>query len=91
MNLTKEEDKLVAIAGLAKEVQRVTGWDYAAGLWKWNIETQLLWRTTKGHKLPAKEIEYRATSWSWVSISTGVFILFFDAAAKSPPLTPECT
>lgn len=84
MQLTKEEDKLIAIAGLAKEVQRVTGWTYVAGLWKFSIEKQLLWCVYKGHKTSPKPMDYRAPSWSWASAAPGgEFMLFFDFEAES--------
>src|SRR2546429_7258411 len=44
-NLTRKEDKLVAISGLAKEVYTALGGhdEYLAGLWRRNLLSQLLW------------------------------------------------
>ncbi|KAH8649417.1 heterokaryon incompatibility protein-domain-containing protein [Tricladium varicosporioides] len=84
--LTREEDKLVAISGLAREVQRLTGWEYAAGLWKERIEVQLLWYCLQGHKLVPKEIEYRAPTWSWASVAMeeDMILAFFSVESDAP-------
>ena len=42
--LTNESDKLVAISGLARYVQREVGDKYLAGLWASILPSQLLWR-----------------------------------------------
>ena len=42
-NLTRYEDKLVAIAGVAKKMQRQLGDKYIAGLWEKGLLRQLLW------------------------------------------------
>ena len=43
-DLTREEDKLVTISGIAKKVQDVVKDEYVAGLWKRNMSYGLLWR-----------------------------------------------
>ena len=63
--LTKPEDKLVAISGLARQVYSVTKDKYCAGIWRENLVLQLLWRVQRPqHKA---ELPYRAPSWSWAS------------------------
>ncbi|KAJ9655525.1 hypothetical protein H2198_005616 [Neophaeococcomyces mojaviensis] len=67
--LTREEDKLVALSGLAKEMKsRFCGdIEYLAGLWRQDLAAQLLWSViSKGRKysLPTTQ----APSWSWASI-----------------------
>jgi hypothetical protein len=42
-NLTRPEDKLVAISGLAREIQKDTKDIYYAGLWGKDFERTLLW------------------------------------------------
>ncbi|KAF2005842.1 HET-domain-containing protein [Amniculicola lignicola CBS 123094] len=61
------DDKLVALAGLAEEVANRAGWEYAAGLWKDNIQRMACWhRFASEHgRRPSK---YRAPSWSWASV-----------------------
>jgi hypothetical protein len=43
-NLTREEDKLPALAGLAKLLSERTGDSYMAGLWYRHLEEDLCWR-----------------------------------------------
>lgn len=64
--LTKETDKLPAIAGIADKIRQITsnfGDSYMAGLWKNDIATGLCWGVST-RKLPSK---YIAPSWSWAS------------------------
>lgn len=44
--LSKEEDMLVAISGIAKEVQRVMNDEYMAGMWKRTFVSDLLWHNS---------------------------------------------
>ena len=78
-DLTKSEDKLVAISGLVKRLQPLFKTDYLAGLWKDDLLQQLLWhvesydkagRSLSGEKRP----EYRAPSWSWASIDARIVL-----------------
>jgi hypothetical protein len=65
--LTREEDKLIAIAGVAKEVQRLTGWKYLAGLWEQNLIFDLLWFSPGRYNRFREANPYLAPSWSWAS------------------------
>jgi hypothetical protein len=66
--LTFPTDKLVAISGIAQHVQEENQDRYLAGLWRKDIELQLLWcQQSPGRRLP-KGSEYRAPSWSWASV-----------------------
>ena len=63
--MTKLEDKLVAISGLARQVYSVTKDKYCAGIWREDLVTQLLWQLQRPqHKL---DLPYRTPSWSWAS------------------------
>ena len=73
-SLTKTEDKLVALSGIASEMQStLSDGRYLAGLWQTDLLFQLLWHTWDtmpprpaiSHATPAKS--YRAPSWSWAS------------------------
>ncbi|KAK4168150.1 heterokaryon incompatibility protein 6 [Cladorrhinum sp. PSN259] len=46
--LSIQSDKLPAIAGIAREMNRMTGLSYVAGLWKENLLQDLMWYTGKG-------------------------------------------
>jgi hypothetical protein len=65
--LSFPEDKLAAIAGLARRAQRILGGDYLAGVWKHRLHIGLAWQVPEdmhARKAPV----YRAPSWSWASI-----------------------
>ncbi|UPL01918.1 hypothetical protein LCI18_012852 [Fusarium solani-melongenae] len=67
--LTRSEDRLVALSGVAKLFQQTFGDDYLAGLWWTPLERLLCWRRDDGKEYqPRKKLEYRAPSWSWASI-----------------------
>jgi Heterokaryon incompatibility protein (HET) len=67
-DLSYEQDKLVAISGIAKEVSRALGErdQYLAGLWRGDILNGLLWR--RKDELCLQPKEYRAPSWSWAHL-----------------------
>ncbi|KAH8792185.1 heterokaryon incompatibility protein-domain-containing protein [Hyaloscypha sp. PMI_1271] len=71
--LTREEDKLVALSGLAKAFQAsFAGEEYLAGLWRGSLVTDLCWVLGEpGHR----PVKYRAPSWSWASIDGKLFCL----------------
>ncbi|KAH8589748.1 heterokaryon incompatibility protein-domain-containing protein [Bisporella sp. PMI_857] len=83
--LTKETDKLVAISGVAKLVQREFEDEYLAGHWHSSLFSSLLWRMTYDPSREVTEKEefypyraahwYRAPSWSWASIDDAVLFL----------------
>lgn len=70
-NITFEEDKFPAISGLAKEVKRLTGYEYLAGIWKEDIHNGLLWSVESPAKYPST---YVAPSWSWAAIKSGILL-----------------
>jgi len=63
--LTKEQDKLPAISGLARRLAPVLSDEYVAGLWKSRLSVELTW-TPYGSRVRPKA--YRGPSWSWISI-----------------------
>jgi hypothetical protein len=64
--LTQPEDKLPAISAIARELERLSGYEYVAGLWKHEIPRLLQWRVEGIGKRPPK---YVAPSWSWASLT----------------------
>jgi hypothetical protein len=69
--LTYESDKLIAIAGIAREIQSYTsGSHYKAGIWLNDIHRGLLWSPIRdaGTQGAVRYKEYVAPSWSWASI-----------------------
>lgn len=69
-NLTKWTDKLVAIFGVAKHIQRIIDDQYLAGLWKRHLPYHLLWYKERPSSIPMdwSDENYRAPSWSWASV-----------------------
>ena len=70
-NLTRAEDKLVAISGLAKRVQSCLDDEYLAGLWKGSLPSELLWYAHWSDGCPKRSSPYHAPTWSWASIERG--------------------
>jgi hypothetical protein len=63
--LTFEQDKLVGLAGVARAMKVQMGCDYLAGMWRTELERNLLWSVDSTFRRPR---EYRAPSWSWASV-----------------------
>ncbi|KAH7083576.1 heterokaryon incompatibility protein-domain-containing protein [Paraphoma chrysanthemicola] len=70
--LTKPEDRVMAIAGIARAIHDVTGLTYLAGLWLEHVPLCLVWCMRPGSSKPAKTMSEPALSnaptWSWLSI-----------------------
>jgi hypothetical protein len=70
-NLTQPGDKLIALSGIAKAVASLNQDTYLAGLWRTDIESQLLWTAfpRRGDlETVRRSPAYRAPTWSWASI-----------------------
>jgi hypothetical protein len=72
LELTFGSDKLVALSGIAAEMEFVESTEYLAGLWKHSLLGDLLWYIDRRGVLdsPARPASgpYRAPSWSWASM-----------------------
>lgn len=66
-DLTKSKDKLPALSGLAKEIQKRTHDQYLAGFWREGLHLELLW-TARFDGILSHPPQYRAPSWSWASV-----------------------
>lgn len=85
--LSYASDKLPALSGLAAEFQNYTGDSYLAGLWKGDLAGGLLWAASTIDTL-RRTTEYRAPSWSWVSVEGAIYyegILAWDADVSGLP------
>ncbi|KAF2795050.1 HET-domain-containing protein [Melanomma pulvis-pyrius CBS 109.77] len=71
--LTLPNDKLPAIAGIAKEFSDCLGPSYYAGIWVNDLRTTRLY-DDKAFALP----KYLAPSWSWASVDSGVILRTWD-------------
>ena len=93
--LTKASDKIIALAGIATEMESVLNDNYLAGLWARNLPEQLVWQVVGDKTKISRPSLYRAPSWSWLSIDTAVepsttfndpvLIKVSSAAVKSVP------
>ena len=74
--LTKGEDKLPALSGIADIFSTRTQDEYLAGLWRNNFHLNLLWYSNIKDldELPSRPTEYLAPSWSWASVDCRVYI-----------------
>lgn len=72
--LTKQEDKLVAITGLAKHFKSLTQDSYVAGMWRRFLASELTWfcGPTCETRLHQPE-KYTAPTWSWLSRNSDVY------------------
>ena len=81
--LTKPEDKLIALSGLAKEMSPLLHETYYAGLWRSALPQSLLWCSTRfqsNGRASVRPSQYRAPSWSWASLDGEVY--FCGSLAK---------
>lgn len=63
--LTYGRDKLIALAGISRQIGKKIEGNYLAGLWEADLLGQLLWR---GFGAQHRRPTYRAPSFSWASI-----------------------
>ena len=63
--ITKESDVLVALVGVADEVERAVSDKLVAGLWKANFIKELCWISHSN----SRPSVWRAPTWSWASVS----------------------
>ena len=77
--LTEEQDKLIAIQGLANIYKSLHDDNYLAGLWRKQLPSGLMWTTRNGLQANGEPTcrpqTYRAPSWSWASVE-GTIELF---------------
>ncbi|KAK7943091.1 HET-domain-containing protein [Apiospora aurea] len=65
--LTKEEDKLHALAGVMERVQEITGFTNIAGLWREDFANGLSWVAQSGGLRGRRLTNPQGPSWSWAS------------------------
>lgn len=75
--LSQEEDKLVAISAIVKDMKRHLeglgkSTDYFAGMWRLWLPQSLLWVTDLKTAQKHRPRQYRAPSWSWASVDSTV-------------------
>ncbi|PLB38136.1 HET domain-containing protein [Aspergillus candidus] len=67
--LTYQSDKLMALSGFSRVMERALHDKYCAGLWRSTLITDLFWLgPCNGLELCPRPSPYRAPSWSWASL-----------------------
>lgn len=69
--LTRHEDKLVAVHDVILRIQQRTNLTNVAGLWQEILPAELLWHT-EYPRMKHNTEEHRAPSWSWAVLDTRV-------------------
>jgi hypothetical protein len=82
-SLTKEEDKLNAIAGIVTYFQEHMNDVYLAGLWTKHLLQELSWKIEGAKKTRNK----RAPSWSWMALDGPVSFQFDQCGWYTPMVT----
>lgn len=73
--ITKDQDKLVAIQGIAKQVGQELNDRLIAGLWSKRIPEEMCWFKRLMDNPPCQEpTKWRAPTWSWASSNAIIFM-----------------
>jgi len=78
--LSFEQDKLVAISGLAAQFGAFNQDQYLAGLWRSHLASEIIWKCTDPENARVNST-YIAPSWSWAAI---------DGPVVMRPLRTDC-
>ena len=75
--LTRPQDKLAAVFGVATKMKEAIDSPYLAGLWVNQLLEQLLWRVeAPAEHLRPRSAVYQAPSWSWAAVNHPVREIF---------------
>jgi hypothetical protein len=72
-SMTREEDKLVALQGIAQQYALATGDQLVAGLWRSRLIQELTWRRERLGRPARSATIWRAPTWSWASCKDGIY------------------
>lgn len=78
-NLSRKSDLLVALAGLAKQVQTRSQLTWSFGLWREHLLREMLWYVRGGRGAPCRE---RAPTWSWASLDVQGQQIIYEPATQ---------
>lgn len=74
--MTKAEDRLPALAGLAAQYSKKTGYKYVTGLWSEELPITLLWSVDISSRFSREQHRpygHGGPSWSWASLAGPVY------------------
>jgi hypothetical protein len=66
--LTRFDDRVVALSGVIKWIEMLTGWKNVWGLWREWLLIDMLWFVEKATGGRPKTDEYLAPTWSWMGV-----------------------
>ncbi|KAK3326158.1 heterokaryon incompatibility protein-domain-containing protein [Apodospora peruviana] len=70
--LTQSTDRSLAISGVAERFsQKLTSYEYVAGLWTSLLHSGLIWCVVPRERLP-RPTAYQGPSWSWLAVNSPV-------------------
>lgn len=81
-SLTRDTDKLPGLSGVATLIQRFTGDQYLAGIWRKDLPHELMWSSSLGSPL-RRPAGYRAPSWAWASLDGNIEYTVVDMNRSS--------
>lgn len=88
--LTVTTDKLPAIAGVAAQYSETFGSGYLAGLWDFDLISELMWCSTRSDI--TRPVVQRAPSWSWAAVDGEIHHNWCPTALDSgSPRIINCT
>ncbi|RDW87273.1 hypothetical protein BP5796_02967 [Coleophoma crateriformis] len=87
--LSDPTDKLPGIAGIAKEISRLSGVAYMVGLWKNNLLHDLMWTSNDKERFTRPKV-WRAPTWSWASVNSVVSYKTITADAIEEAEVVDC-
>ncbi|KAK5653031.1 hypothetical protein OQA88_9317 [Cercophora sp. LCS_1] len=65
-SLSKAQDRLIAVSGVAQKMEKLTGDTFVDGLWMKTFHFCLLWLSQDGALMP--NVFIQAPTWSWTSV-----------------------
>ncbi|KIJ63949.1 hypothetical protein HYDPIDRAFT_175721 [Hydnomerulius pinastri MD-312] len=71
--LTRFDDRLVAISGVIKRIEMLTGWTNVWGLWRERMLEDILWFVDEPMRRPETD-QYLAPTWSWIGVEGRVMM-----------------
>lgn len=77
--ITKNEDRLVTLAGIVKQLSDLTGDKFVAGFWKSRFLQELCWGVCVASDARRSSL-WVAPTWSWAACTRGIF----DASTACP-------
>jgi hypothetical protein len=72
-SMTREEDKLVALQGIAQQYALATSDQLVAGLWRSRLIQELTWHKGKLSRSARNAKKWRAPTWSWASCNDRIY------------------